>query len=80
MRRDRRRCQIARVGCLGIASQVDHIAPGSNHCLENLRAVCTSCHGRKSAVEGAAASAARRRELSARRFRPSVRHPGSLSR
>ncbi|MEU7217989.1 HNH endonuclease [Nocardia iowensis] len=78
MRRDGQLCQLGLRGCLHKASEVDHIRPGGDHSLSNLRAVCTPCHGRKSAAEGAAASVARRRELRTRRFRPAERHPGSL--
>lgn len=73
LRRDEYRCQIRDPGCRGAANEVDHIQRGSNHALENLRAVCPRCHARKSSAEGNA----RRAELRSRRYR-TERHPGRL--
>ncbi|QWY79544.1 HNH endonuclease [Mycobacterium phage Scout] len=67
------RCQIRRPGCLGKATDVDHIRRGDDHRLSNLQAACSRCHGKKSSAEGHA----RKRELRARRKRPTERHPGS---
>lgn len=41
--------------CGDTASEVDHIARGDNHSMENLAAICTPCHRRKSSREGSAA-------------------------
>jgi len=41
--------------CGGSASEVDHIKAGDDHTLENLAAICTPCHRRKSGREGNAA-------------------------
>ena len=57
------------------ACEVDHIVPrsrgGSDH-PDNLRAICRSCHARKSSAEGHAVQK-RRREL---KKRPAEKHPG----
>lgn len=66
-------CQLMFRGCLGTASEVDHIQRGNDHRRENLRAVCKPCHAKKSSREGNA----RRSELRSRRFR-TERHPGIL--
>ncbi|WP_245931687.1 HNH endonuclease [Actinokineospora auranticolor] len=57
------------------STQVDHIAPGDDHGLNNLQGVCSGCHAAKSASEGGRAAAARRSRL-----RPPERHPGELPR
>lgn len=44
--------------CNQPASEVDHIKPGDNHSLANLRSLCTWHHAKKSGGEGAAARAA----------------------
>ncbi|ALA06729.1 HNH endonuclease [Mycobacterium phage Chadwick] len=67
-------CEIRMPGCLGWATDVDHIRRGNDHSRRNLRAACKKCHGKKSSAEGNA----RKRELRARRKRPQDRHPGSL--
>jgi 5-methylcytosine-specific restriction enzyme A len=59
--RDGGRCRIALPGCIGTAVEVDHIVPGDDHELINLRAACVPCHRIKSASEGGAASAVSRR-------------------
>lgn len=76
LRRDGYRCQARLLTgglCLQPASEVDHIVPGDDHRPENLRAICRSCHGRKTAAEGNAA----RKRLPPKR-RPPERHPGAL--
>ncbi|ASZ75439.1 HNH endonuclease [Mycobacterium phage Kimona] len=72
LQRDGYRCQIRLRGCLGKATDVDHIRRGDDHSHRNLQAACSRCHGKKSSAEGNA----RKRELRARRFRPAERHPG----
>nr|WP_244879670.1 HNH endonuclease [Micromonospora aurantiaca] len=59
--------------CNAPANQVDHIQRGDDHRDANLQALCTYCHGQKTAAEAAEARRAR-----PRRERPSERHPGSL--
>jgi len=72
-RRDKRRCQIKGKGCRTFATEVDHIGDPGDHRLVNLRAVCSQCHGKRSAQQGHAAQA-RLRALSKR---PPERHPGA---
>jgi len=74
--RDGYKCQVRLATgplCLQPAGEVDHIVPGDNHDPANLRAICRSCHGRKTAAEGNAA----RKRLPPKR-RPAERHPGAL--
>lgn len=73
LRRDGYRCQIAGAGCSGIATEVDHIRRGDDHRFDNLRAVCSSCHKKKTLGEAQVASRKKREA----RFRPRERHPGS---
>lgn len=70
--RDRWLCQINGPGCIGAATDVDHINRGDDHSRENLRAVCSRCHNKKSSAEGNA----RKAQLKAQRRRPTARHPG----
>jgi 5-methylcytosine-specific restriction endonuclease McrA len=47
LRRDTFRCQIQLPGCLGAASEVDHVIPvskGGTHAPGNLRAACPACN------------------------------------
>ncbi|RYH30026.1 MAG: HNH endonuclease [Alcaligenaceae bacterium] len=67
-------CQIEGPGCTGPATDVDHIRRGDDHSPENLRAVCSHCHSKKTSAEGHS----RKQELRARRSRPRDRHPGSM--
>lgn len=69
--RDYRLCKIRGIGCLIRASEVDHIIHGDDHSLENLRAVCTVCHKRKTSKE-AWQGRMKRRQL---RKRPLEQHP-----
>jgi 5-methylcytosine-specific restriction endonuclease McrA len=60
-------CQLQLPGCLGRATEADHIvsvADGGEHTLENARAVCKKCHRTRTAQHGGAASkrAAERRK------------------
>jgi 5-methylcytosine-specific restriction protein A len=74
MRRDGGKCKIRLDdGCEVEATDVDHINPGDDHSLSNLRAACGYCHVRKSAREGNAAKA----RMRAKAKRPKPRHPGS---
>lgn len=59
--------------CMGPAEECDHIRPGDDHRLSNLRSLCKPHHGLKSAREGAAA-----RPKLAPRIRPNERHPGAI--
>lgn len=72
--RDNYDCKIRDYGCLREAREVDHIRPGDDHAPSNLRAACTVCHRRKSALEGVAG----RRQKAALRRRPPERHPGEI--
>lgn len=60
-------------GCVGSASEVDHIIPGDDHSRRNLQGLCSFHHKQKSSAEGNSAQR-RRRELVRR---PSGRHPGA---
>jgi 5-methylcytosine-specific restriction endonuclease McrA len=53
--RDGRVCRLAYAGCIGVATEVDHVSPGDDHSEGNLQAVCSPCHRIKSSREGAAA-------------------------
>ena len=53
------------------ATDVDHIEPGDDHSMANLRALCAWCHARKSATEGGTAAAQTR----VRTERPKPTHP-----
>ncbi|QKT06065.1 HNH endonuclease [Gordonia sp. X0973] len=48
--------------CGGVASHVDHIVPNDDHSLSNLRALCASCHNRKTGREGGQAKARNQRK------------------
>ena len=72
LRRDRRTCQARFDGCVGTATEVDHIYRGNDHSEDNLRAICKPCHSFKSSIEGHEARARRR----ALKKRPPERHPG----
>ncbi|RKT82109.1 HNH endonuclease [Saccharopolyspora antimicrobica] len=76
LRRDRNTCQINGPECSIQATEVDHIQAGDNHSADNLRAVCSVCHARKSALEGSKASRIARARMSALRKRRPERHPG----
>lgn len=41
--------------CGAHANQVDHVRPGDDHSLGNLRSLCRVCHAIKSSAEGHAA-------------------------
>ncbi|MFJ3248306.1 HNH endonuclease [Streptomyces sp. NPDC086782] len=74
LRRDKHACtnefSDGRV-CGAPANQVDHITPGDDHSMANLRALCAWCHARKSATEGGRASALTRVSTA----RPRETHP-----
>ncbi|MEV5319179.1 HNH endonuclease [Streptomyces sp. NPDC052687] len=74
LRRDKGVCQ-ARFSdgrlCGAVATDVDHIVPGDDHSMANLRALCGWCHARKSAQEGGQAAALTR----VRMDRPKPPHP-----
>lgn len=67
--RDGGRC--TEPGCGWPATDVDHIVPGDDHSLGNLRSLCAGHHRRKSSSEGGRARAARGR----RAVEP---HPGLI--
>lgn len=73
LERDGHRCTVQmRDGtrCRDRATEVDHLVAGDDHRLENLRAICTWHHLRKSSGEGNAG----RTRLTSRRA--PERHPG----
>jgi len=73
LRRAHNQCEVINDGirCTNIANEVDHIIPGDDHSLSNLRAICTDHHKVKSSQEG---NAARKKKYS-RRIEP---HPGYI--
>ncbi|ROR95503.1 hypothetical protein EDD28_0056 [Salana multivorans] len=80
LRRDNHRCVwLDQNGqpCGEPATEVDHIRPGDDHSAENLRALCSWHHAKKSALEGNRAKARLRREIGAR-FRRQEIHPGLM--
>ena len=55
MRRARWRCELRLDGCIGAASECDHIvsvADGGGHEVSNLRAACGPCHKQRTAQQG----------------------------
>lgn len=75
--RDDHRCQIRGPGCLGYATEVDHVVPLSatgpagDHDA-NKQAACGPCHQAKTTAEAATGRAKKSRR------RPPERHPGLL--
>jgi 5-methylcytosine-specific restriction endonuclease McrA len=70
--------------CTEHATDVDHISPGNDHSMTNLRALCQWHHRRKSGIEG---GQARQRQLAEQRaqnrrrtarFDRREKHPGEL--
>src|SRR5690242_14013439 len=75
--RDGHRCQVRlhdKVICGKPANEVDHIIPGDDHKLSNLRAICSFHHSRKSSAEGHRAYAETMKRNRARFSRSEV-HP-----
>lgn len=55
MQRARWRCELRLEGCIGSASECDHVvsvADGGGHDPGNLRAACAPCHARRTAEQG----------------------------
>lgn len=65
--RDHGRC----VMCGAPATHVDHIERGQDHSSANLRALCQSCHMKRTGHDGGTTKRAEKR-----RARPRERHPG----
>lgn len=63
--------------CPELATDVDHVKPGDDHSLSNLRSLCSWHHNRKSGAEGAQARAAIRRR-NGKKFKRTENHPGLL--
>src|SRR3954453_19462782 len=67
LERDDHRCQLGWRGCLGDATECDHITPvyeWPNQPLDDLslyQAACRSCHAKRSGSQGGRAAAASRR-------------------
>ncbi|WP_084537340.1 HNH endonuclease [Nocardia puris] len=62
--RDRERCRLRFKGCFVHATEVDHKVnrrSGGSDALENLQAVCSHCHRRKTHLESRAAWRVNRR-------------------
>lgn len=76
MRRDGHQCQIRDPGCIGTASECDHVGDRLNHDPENMRAACRPCHQRRSSGQGGAAAGRAARARTAARKRPPEAHPG----
>lgn len=77
MRRDGYVCQIHDPGCTVNATEVDHTIPrylGGTDDMDNLQAVCHSCHWTKTRREGLDA----RRVKTARMRLPTTPHPGTI--
>lgn len=71
--RDNGQCtELMREGhrCPDAGTDVDHIEPGNNHTLDNLRLLCTWHHKKKSSAEGNQA----RKHLTEQK--PKEKHPG----
>ena len=66
-----------RTKCLRPATDVDHIRAGDDHSEDNLRALCSWHHLKKSSAEGNAAKAAKRSQRQ-EKFVRSEDHPGLL--
>lgn len=60
--------------CPRQGTDVDHIIPGDDHSLKNLRLLCGYHHGKKSSREGFEARQAYKRS----KYRPREEHPGTL--
>ncbi|MFI7191468.1 HNH endonuclease [Nocardia nova] len=77
LRRDGYQCQLHYAGCLGTATEMDHIvnvAAGGTDEDDNVHAVCSKCHQAKTNREAVAGAAAKRARLKL----PTSRHPGLL--
>ena len=75
MRRDNYTCQEG--NCRNLATDVDHIKPGNDHSMSNLRAICSEHHRKKSSSEGYAAMNKKRKDID-QRFRRTETHPSLL--
>lgn len=72
LERDRHTCQ----QCGARANHVDHIDHRGPHTLDNLTALCQTCHMRKTQADGHQARQRARRAALAKARRPKPRHPG----
>lgn len=73
LNRDNHQCQLRYDGCIGTATEADHIrnvANGGNDSKENGQAVCVPCHKVKTRREQQEGIAKRSR------YRPKAQHPG----
>jgi 5-methylcytosine-specific restriction protein A len=84
LRRDGHQCTVLDqngVRCPELAEEVDHVVRGDDHSMENLRAICSWHHRKKSSIEGGQARQAqwkKQREEINNRFRRDEQHPGML--
>lgn len=87
LKRDAKRCQWGSLEedhaaygmCDRLARETDHKRDPLDHSDDNLRALCTVHHQKRSAMQGAKASADVRRARVAARKQSPDRHPGLLS-
>ena len=81
LKRDNFKCQwydpSLRRRCLKVATEVDHIRAGDNHDPDNLQALCTAHHKRKSGREGNEAMNAKRKQIN-NKFRRTETHPSLM--
>lgn len=80
LRRDKFKCQALMLDgriCGDMATDVDHVKAGDDHGDWNLQSLCSWHHKKKSAKEGSAASAAKRKEVDSR-FQRNESHPGAI--
>lgn len=73
LERDGYRCRLAFAGCEGVASEVHHAGAHDNHRLEQLLAVCPTCHRRQTASDAGKERARRYHDM---RKRTPLPHPG----
>lgn len=72
LRRDDYRCRF----CGAVATDVDHIGSRYNHNIENLRALCSSCHKKRTGKQGWTKWHQGRKRAKQMFRRPVEQHPG----
>ena len=75
LRRDGFECSF----CSNRATDVDHIGSRNNHRLDNLRALCSECHRKRTSKQGSQSWHAAMRASKAKLRRPTEPHPGLTS-
>lgn len=71
------RCPVRDPSKTGAGLECDHVRPGDDHSMANLRSLCKRHHQMKSSSEGAAGRARKRAEADSK-FRRTEAHPGLL--